>query len=250
LPTTLPRGPRLFPLADRRRTAHHGRGRTSPAGVNSPRRSTADAVTRRESAARNRQVPCGRCGGAGHGVPSSRSRGADAPPVVVDDGLRPGLRSGRADLFVGGSLTKAQFAAEEREMLLAYLQRQRDLAVWKVRALPDDARSVATSSGLTIHGIVRHLVDVERSWLRRWFAGQPGVPVDGIDRYHVEPRARRRPGGRLRRGVPALRRGRRGPRARRPRGRRTGNIALGPAPSRRGDRAAPRPSRPAGRPDR
>jgi hypothetical protein len=67
--------------------------------------------------------------------------------VAVDDGLRPGLRSGRADLFVGGSLTKAPFAAEEREMLLAYLQRQRDLVVWKVRALPDDARRVATRAG-------------------------------------------------------------------------------------------------------
>jgi uncharacterized damage-inducible protein DinB len=174
--------------------------------------------------------------------------------VVVDDGMRPGHRSGRTDLFVGGSLTKAQFAAEEREMLLAYLQRQRDLVVWKVRALPDDARSVATSSGLTIHGIVRHLVDAERSWLRRWFAGQPGVPVDGTTGTTSVSHAL---GGVL--AADYVEESRRcaevvAAHARRPRGQRTGNCAPGPAPSRRGDRAAPRPSRPpgelAGRPDR
>jgi len=72
------------------------------------------------------------------------------------------------------------FAAGEREMLLAYLQRQRDLVVWKLNGLDDDrARGIATGSGLTIHGIVRHLTDVERSWLRRWFDGQQGLPVEG-----------------------------------------------------------------------
>jgi len=72
------------------------------------------------------------------------------------------------------------FAAGERELLLAYLQRQRDLVVWKLNGLDHDrARGIATGSGLTIHGIVRHLTDVERSWLRRWFDGQQGLPVEG-----------------------------------------------------------------------
>ena len=71
-------------------------------------------------------------------------------------------------------------ATEEREVLLGFLQHQRKLVVWKVRGLDDDrARLVSTSSGLTIHGIVRHLTDVERSWVRRWFAGQEGLPVEG-----------------------------------------------------------------------
>lgn len=38
--------------------------------------------------------------------------------------------------------------------------------------------------------VVHHLMDVERSWLGRWFAGQQGVPVAGInERYVVEPEA-------------------------------------------------------------
>ncbi len=72
------------------------------------------------------------------------------------------------------------FIAAEREVLLAYLQRQRDLVAWKLSGLDDErARGVATASGLRIHGIVRHLTDVERSWLRRWFDGQQGLPVEG-----------------------------------------------------------------------
>jgi uncharacterized damage-inducible protein DinB len=83
-------------------------------------------------------------------------------------------------------VTRTPYVAGEREMLLAYLQRQRDLVVWKVAGLPDDAaRAVATASGLTIHGLVHHLPDVERFWLRRWFAGQQGLPVTGIDENHV-----------------------------------------------------------------
>jgi hypothetical protein len=68
------------------------------------------------------------------------------------------------------------FAADERGMLLGYLQRQRDLVVWKVSKLGEQAAdSVATPSGLTIRGVLYHLQDVERSWLRRWFAGGHGL---------------------------------------------------------------------------
>ena len=78
------------------------------------------------------------------------------------------------------------FAADERGMLLAYLQRQRDLVVWKVAELDDqDADGVATPSGLTIRGLLYHLRDVERSWLRRWFAGEQGLPVEGVDAGQV-----------------------------------------------------------------
>ncbi len=73
-------------------------------------------------------------------------------------------------------------------MLLGYLQRQRELVVWKLTGLADhDAGRVATTSGLTIHGIVYHLTDVERSWIRRWFAGRRGLHIDGVDDNHVGP---------------------------------------------------------------
>jgi uncharacterized damage-inducible protein DinB len=77
-------------------------------------------------------------------------------------------------------------AEGERGMLLSNLQRQRDLVMWKVAGLAEgDARGVSSPSGLTIHGLVRHLMDVERSWIRRWFAGEPGVPYLGMDPNHV-----------------------------------------------------------------
>ena len=67
----------------------------------------------------------------------------------------------------------------ERESLLEFLQQQRDLVAWKVQDASDDAlRAVKTRSGLTAHGIVLHLTNVERSWFRRVFAGQPGLTFD------------------------------------------------------------------------
>ena len=72
--------------------------------------------------------------------------------------------------------------ADERTTLLGYLQRQRDLVAWKVADASDDAlRSVATSTGLTAHGIVRHLANVERSWIRRRVADQDDLSFDFTD---------------------------------------------------------------------
>jgi uncharacterized damage-inducible protein DinB len=36
-------------------------------------------------------------------------------------------------------------------------------------------------SGLTLHGIVRHLENVERGWFRQFFAGQTDLPFDSSD---------------------------------------------------------------------
>jgi uncharacterized damage-inducible protein DinB len=67
----------------------------------------------------------------------------------------------------------------ERESLLEFLQRQRDLVPWKLQDAADDAlRAVRTPSGLTAHGVVLHLTNVERSWFRRVFADQPGLTFD------------------------------------------------------------------------
>ena len=66
----------------------------------------------------------------------------------------------------------------ERELLLAYLQRQRELVLWKCEGLADDAaRAVSTPTGLTVHTLVRHLAGVERGWLLEGFAGEPAVRV-------------------------------------------------------------------------
>lgn len=75
--------------------------------------------------------------------------------------------------LLGGSLIpKHQLG--ERELLLAYLERQRELVQWKCQGLSDEAaRKVATPSGLTVHQIVRHLAGVERGWISEHFADQP-----------------------------------------------------------------------------
>lgn len=82
-----------------------------------------------------------------------------------------------SDLLGGGLIPRHQLA--ERELLLGYLERQRELVFWKLDGLDDAlARSVATPTGMTIAGIVRHLENVERGWWRRHFAGL--TPADGV----------------------------------------------------------------------
>jgi len=84
------------------------------------------------------------------------------------------------ELLGGGLIPRHQLG--ERDMLLAYLDRQRELVFWKCTGLTDEAaRAVSAPSGLTIHGIVRHLENVERSWWRRHYAGQPDLHFDWTD---------------------------------------------------------------------
>ena len=76
-------------------------------------------------------------------------------------------------------VTEAAHHGDERTVLLGVLQRQRDLVGWKVRDVPEHVlRSVATRSGMGLHGLVRHLTNVERSWLRDVFAGQGNLQYD------------------------------------------------------------------------
>jgi uncharacterized damage-inducible protein DinB len=59
------------------------------------------------------------------------------------------------------------------------LQRQRDLVRWKLRDAPDEALHGATTpTGMSMPGLLRHLKNVERSWLRDVFAGQQGLTYD------------------------------------------------------------------------
>jgi uncharacterized damage-inducible protein DinB len=76
-------------------------------------------------------------------------------------------------------VTEAAHHGDERTTLLGVLQRQRDLVAWKLRSAPDQVlRSAATPSGMDLHGLVRHLTNVERSWLRDVFAGQEDLHFD------------------------------------------------------------------------
>jgi uncharacterized damage-inducible protein DinB len=94
-----------------------------------------------------------------------------------------------SELLSGGLVPRHQLA--ERDMLLAYLARQRELVFWKLEGLDDErARAVATPTGMGIHGIVQHLEGVERSWLRAHVDGQPGLRVArGSDEDGAGPEA-------------------------------------------------------------
>jgi len=80
---------------------------------------------------------------------------------------------------VRAGVAEPAHTGDERTALTGFLQRQRDLVAWKLAGVPEDAlRAASTPSGLTGHGIVRHLANVERSWLRDVFAGETGLSFD------------------------------------------------------------------------
>ncbi|MCW2599648.1 MAG: hypothetical protein JWM02_1477 [Frankiales bacterium] len=75
--------------------------------------------------------------------------------------------------LLGGGLEPAPQLGE-RDSLLAFLARQRELVFWKLEGLSDEAaRRVSTPTGLTTHVLVAHLAGVERGWLRERFDDQP-----------------------------------------------------------------------------
>jgi uncharacterized damage-inducible protein DinB len=79
-------------------------------------------------------------------------------------------------------MTEPAHLGDERTTLLGFLQRQRDLVAWKVREASDETlSSTRMPSGLTLHGIVRHLENVERGWFRDFFAGETGLRYDATD---------------------------------------------------------------------
>ena len=87
-----------------------------------------------------------------------------------------------ADNGISGGITEPAHVGDERTTLLGYLQRQRDLVAWKMRDASDETlASARMPSGLTLHGIVRHLENVERGWFRDFFAGQTGLSYDDTE---------------------------------------------------------------------
>ena len=65
-------------------------------------------------------------------------------------------------------------AGDERAQLEGFLDYHRQTLLWKCAELTDDQlreRPVPPSQ-LSLHGLVRHLADVERSWFRERFAGE------------------------------------------------------------------------------
>ena len=67
----------------------------------------------------------------------------------------------------------------DREMLEAWLEFHRTTLLLKCEGLDDagrKARPIPTSL-LSLHGLVRHMAEVERSWFRRTLAGDTDAPA-------------------------------------------------------------------------
>jgi uncharacterized damage-inducible protein DinB len=78
--------------------------------------------------------------------------------------------------------TKPPGAGDERAQLEGFLDFHRDTLLWKCAGLTDEQlrERPVPPSVLSLHGLVRHLADVERSWFRERFAGQDVPDLFGV----------------------------------------------------------------------
>ena len=75
------------------------------------------------------------------------------------------------------------FLLGERRMLETWLEYQRTTMLFKCEGLDDAGRKSrpVTTSKLSLHGLVRHMAEVERSWFRRVLLRQPDTPSIWFD---------------------------------------------------------------------
>ena len=84
-----------------------------------------------------------------------------------------------AEDLVDGRRAEPAFVLPEREMLEAWLEFHRTTLLLKCDGLNDEqrkARPVETSN-LSLHGLVRHMAEVERNWFRRVLLVEPVEPI-------------------------------------------------------------------------
>lgn len=76
-------------------------------------------------------------------------------------------------MMTDSARTVSPIAGPEKEMLIGFLNVQRDTVLWKLNGLNDEQlRRPHDPSGLTLLGLAKHLTDVERSWFRERVAGE------------------------------------------------------------------------------
>lgn len=79
--------------------------------------------------------------------------------------------------------TEPPFVLDERRMLEAWLEFHRTTLQLKCEGLDDAGRKrrPVPSSRLSLHGLVRHMAEVERNWFRRVLVPDPGAPFIWCD---------------------------------------------------------------------
>jgi hypothetical protein len=99
-----------------------------------------------------------------------------------------------AQAWATGTRTRLPRVGDERETLTAYLDWHRETLELKCAGVPPERLSDrgVPPSGLSLHGLVRHLAGAERWWFRMQFAGEdvalpyysdddPNQDFDGLD---------------------------------------------------------------------
>jgi uncharacterized damage-inducible protein DinB len=85
--------------------------------------------------------------------------------------------------LVDSRRTEPPYVLSERAMLEAWLEFHRTTLLLKCEGLDDEGRKsrpVATSN-LSLHGLVRHMAEVERNWFRRVLLKEPAAPPIWFD---------------------------------------------------------------------
>jgi uncharacterized damage-inducible protein DinB len=79
--------------------------------------------------------------------------------------------------------TEPAFILDERAMLEGWLEFHRITLLMKCEGLDDAARKArpVRTSKLSLHGLVRHMAEVERHWFRRALQSEPDAPWIWID---------------------------------------------------------------------
>ncbi|HZU72422.1 MAG TPA: DinB family protein [Acidimicrobiales bacterium] len=79
--------------------------------------------------------------------------------------------------------TEPPFVLDEREMLDGWLEYHRMTLQLKCEGLDDEARKrrPVPTSRLSLHGLVRHMAEVERNWFRRVLLSAPDTPYIWLD---------------------------------------------------------------------
>jgi uncharacterized damage-inducible protein DinB len=75
------------------------------------------------------------------------------------------------------------FVSDERTMLERWLEFHRITLLLKCEGLDDEGRKArpVTSSKLSLHGLVRHMAEVERNWFRRVLQREAAAPPIWFD---------------------------------------------------------------------
>jgi uncharacterized damage-inducible protein DinB len=84
--------------------------------------------------------------------------------------------------------TEPTFLLPEREMLDGWLEFHRMTLLLKCEGLDDAQRKVrpVATSKLSLHGLVRHMAEVERNWFTRVFLRDPDAPFIWYDPAHED----------------------------------------------------------------